>query len=159
MYPDNLELLECRKREILGQLEKVENQIADFKCKEVLRKEAYKEKEYKIKSVISYIEDRVIFNYTEYPKDKFITIDAFVSYNDKTFRQILNSTLVEKDKFRFFSTGGSNVCELSYDNIVNPGIKYSSVDNVCTKLIESTKKILIRRLASMIVMDSEKSSD
>lgn len=38
MYPDNLELLECRKREILGQLEKVENQIADFKCKEVLRK-------------------------------------------------------------------------------------------------------------------------
>lgn len=27
MYPDNLELLECRKREILGQLEKKEDRV------------------------------------------------------------------------------------------------------------------------------------
>lgn len=40
MFTDNLDLLEDRKREILGQLEKVEKQIAEFKCNEVLRKEA-----------------------------------------------------------------------------------------------------------------------
>lgn len=158
MFPDNLDLLEGRKREILGQLEKVEEQIAEFKCNEVLRKEAYKEKEDMIQSIIPYIESRAVFCYTEYPKDKFIAIDASIVHNDKTYRQILHSTLLEKDKFRFLDTKGGSVSEFSYDNLVNPCVNYN-VGGVCKNLIESIKKTLIRNLASMIVRDNEKSSD
>ena len=158
MFTDNLDLLEDRKKEILGQLEKVENQIAEFKCNEILRKEAYKEKDDIIQSIIPYIEDRVVFCYTEYPKDKFIGIEASVVHNDKTFRQVLHSTLLEKTKFRFLDTNGGSVSEFSYDNIVNPCVNYNA-GKVCKNLIESVKKTLIRRLASMIVRDNEKSTD
>lgn len=68
MFPDNLDLLEDRKREILGQLEKVEEQIAEFKCNEVLRKEVYKEKEDMIQSIIPYIESRKYFVIQNTPK-------------------------------------------------------------------------------------------
>ena len=93
-----------------------------------------------IQSIIPYIEDRVVFCYTEYPKDKFIGIEASVVHNDKTFRQVLHSTLLEKTKFRFL--------DVNYN-----------VGGVCKNLIESIKKTLIRNLASMIVRNNEKSSD
>ena len=158
MFPDNLDLLEGRKKEILSQLEEVENKIAEFKCNEVLREEAYKKKEDIIKSIIPYIQDRVVFCYTEYPKDKFIGIEASVVHNDKTFRQVLNSTLLEKDKFRFLDIKDGSVYGFDYDSLVNPNVKYN-VAGVCKNLIENLKETLIRRLASMIVRDNEKSSD
>lgn len=141
---EKLEKLKKDKEYYLSEITKID--LENQQLQEQIKKEKKAVDNKEFDNTIKYIKDRVVFCYVEDPKDTTISVEATVVYDDKVFRQTFVSTLLLKDKFRFFSVQDKAVHEINFDNLVNP-----TLEIIGENVIKTLKDMMINRLAQTIV--------